>query len=329
MLETGVVLLILTLLTPMILQGLKFTQYLISGYLIGQKVSVVKEGFEDWVIDNYQTLHADITANGPKFLHPREIEPSGSIDPIYFRDNAVGSYIPTPNDQQILFFVVIDAQDKLQGWTYLSGPKLSRVQLMAAGWAIGVSAGYSSNSEDECFSGGPPCIAGIKGSWTVPYSTLGLTTPPPYATLVSVSSFTEKGVLSPYIVRFDIGDPEAQTMHTDLNMSGQMITAVKDIYLEDRGVWMSETAASMYIVGQDQEIDFPVCPENAPNPKILLNQQIWSPETNNYPASAVQVYLDPAATTFWRVKIKVITQDGQTFPGPERAVATAIVKCES
>ncbi len=134
---------------------------------------------------------------------------------------------PLRRDVQIQLNIV---GTEYQALIYTTGDPIPFDRLFLAARAAGASGGYIENVASPAGAGNTTAISAF-GLWTAP--TAGL---PNLGTfnadggqLVSYIAFSFEEVFGPYLYRDDLGDPDLNTMFTDLNMNGNDLLAVGNL----------------------------------------------------------------------------------------------------
>lgn len=111
--------------------------------------------------------------------------------------------------------------------TTYGGTKIpDRILTRVAGF-LGASGGYVPGTP---LSGDSGQIVGSYGGWRSPISSWGSTTPPAVGSVVTTLAFEAgKDGLANYLYRNDIGIPEANRMHTDIDVNGHSLNNVSNI----------------------------------------------------------------------------------------------------
>ncbi|MDA8232814.1 MAG: shufflon system plasmid conjugative transfer pilus tip adhesin PilV [Magnetospirillum sp.] len=149
-----------------------------------------------------------------------------------------------------------------------------------------------------------------------------------------LAAFTEPAAYSaysPYIVRYNTGNPEDATMHWPLNMGGNAITnaglvSATDVsLLNNGGQLVSQGVFWKGLVSDGTVVNKPTCPPGT-SPLLLLGQSNASDNGVGGAMSAIQTWAITAGNT-WIVHQRVQTESGWVTPSPTYGNVVASTKC--
>lgn len=116
--------------------------------------------------------------------------------------------------------------------TTYGGREVPDVLLGLAANAMGAEGGFTPKDYVQTTDTG--MVLGSYGGWKTKISEWGpVETRPASGTVQATLAFEDGSLLSDHLNRFDIGIPDANTMHTDINVNGNKLTKVNTISAED------------------------------------------------------------------------------------------------
>jgi len=136
--------------------------------------------------------------------------------------------------------------------------------------------------------------------------------------LANVYPLTALGTISPYLCRHDTGDPECNTMRTNINMGGNSITDADDFCSSTTGKCMSEGLIDSRQLVSGGLMPRPNCPANHV-PGVYFGGGAYSDSGTGKDLKRYEPIIDLATSTptHWRIRIYVYTEDN-SGTGSER-----------
>lgn len=128
--------------------------------------------------------------------------------------------------------------------------------------------------------------------------------------LAHVIPLTNTGAASPYLCRFDTGDPECNTMRTNLNMAGNNITNVGDVCSSITGRCLSEGILETRQLVSGSLMPKPTCPASHV-PGVYFGGGQFSDNGAGKPILRYEPIIDLTGTTptAWQIRIYVYTEN--------------------
>lgn len=288
-----------------------------------------RDELERYVRDNFSSIYS-AAQSAPILITVADLADAGFLD--RDRITGTGSSRQHTNElgQSFRAFARRTPSNNLSVLMTTMGPAMSRDLAVTAAKMDLRGGGFVANSNRICGALPRPCVVtNYRGRTINLQNYAGTITTPllPGAGQVTSSLFfgSNGAVLDPFLYRADIGDPNANTMATNIDMGGNSIVNVDDICLTSIGKCVSAAFEDRGTVPHNALVAKPICPANNPTPKITTSPQVvaGAGTADLPPISAFSVYPQEAGAN-WRIIIEVLTEDGIENPDP--TIGRAIVE---
>ncbi len=277
------------------------------------QLATVTEATRTHLRMNFSTLVTQ-TASGVVVLDPPALIASGALSDSFLDHNIFGqkhaALIRQTTPTQLEALVITHGGDTIPDSTLL------QVAQSGAG-----NAGV-------LLSSSPTQAEGAAGGWARKISlytnpTLSLT-PGHLAALIPAAG---SDVLSPYLNRYDTGNPDDTTMHTTLNMGGNAITNVSDLTLSSLNNFSLIRGLTLYtgIHAAGDLIPKPACPVGF-TPQIFVIPVMASDNGTGGALSALQAGATASGAN-WTVTFRVRTEAGWVTPDATHGKVNVETKC--
>lgn len=150
---------------------------------------------------------------------------------------------------------------------------------------------------------------------------------PAVGDIVDLSFFANGELVSPHLWRTMVaGHPEYNQMLTSIDMTGNNLNNVGDIYLSSINRRAVQGVYDGFAVANAAFVNKPTCPMGL-SPYVYGGASSFSDSGTGLPVSAVQVYATNASATQWQVFMRVLTQNGWSNPPPATGIISGFTKC--
>lgn len=277
-----------------------------------------REATTEFSRSQYSALLAEAVAGGGSTARSAaELRAAGAL-PATFPDT-------NPFGQTYRAIYRVDTPGRLDWWAAAVGgtpPVEDRVAGIAD--AFGADGGYVSRKT-------PTRLRGVGNTFDIPVASVtvggvGL----PAGSIAVASYYSSSSVLTNYLYRYDIGLPEANTMHTAINMNGQNIVNAMDVSLTATGSTGRTLAQSIQqiAIGPDGTVvPKPTCP-NGLVPSISTAIMNAARSASGEVLSGVVAIPDDNGPS-WTLRMTVSTPLGQEAPPAPFGLVEAKIRCET
>ncbi len=284
---------------------------------IAQQMVVFKRGVETFTLANRTALLTEIGATGATSRTAAQITASGAVNASFpgvniFNQNYVALYYSSSPGRV----------DSLACAVGVSG--LNETRLASIATKLGAEGGgYVSRRATTR-------VRGLQGGYDVPVATFAPTgISIPAGSLCASSFYSAAAGLTNYLYRFNIGDPEANTMHTAINMGGQRINNALDVGLTATGSTGRTLAQAVQrtVVGPDGTVvQKPNCPAGT-TPFITTSVMNASKSAAGEVISGIVSGADNNGAS-WTLRLQVAGPTGQMAPAAPFGLVSASIRCE-
>jgi|GEM_PF-6460773 len=276
-----------------------------------ERLAEVHRAATRFISENPATIDS-LTASGPATINTATLV-AGNFLPTSFNDgNAFGQFHSTFIRQLqpgVFEFVTVGR----------GGTPIADFDLRHGVTILGAAGGLIESLN-------PGTIQGVFNGWSIPVGNFGaLSSELMPGHLAALGGFSNGQLLSDFLNKSVVpGFPEANRMNTALDLGGNNIVGVNDIFFESLGIWASQgLLASTQIVVNGSTISKPICPNGAPT--------IWVPSStvSDGNGNSVSGFHFSALDlgTEWEISIEVASQAGVIQPAGSAAQGVAFVKC--
>lgn len=265
----------------------------------------------------YSALLAEAVAGGGSTARTAaELRAAGAL-PATFPDT-------NPFGQVYRAIYRVDTPGRLDWWAAAVGgapPVEDRVAGIAE--AFGADGGYVSRKT-------PTRLRGVGNTFDIPVASVtvggvGL----PAGSIAVASYYSSSSVLTNYLYRYDIGIPEANTMHAAINMNGQRITDALDVGLSSTastGRTLAQSIGTVVIGPDGTVVPKPTCPAGLA-PVISTAVMNAARSASGEVLSGIETVPEEAGPN-WILRMTVSTPLGQAAPAAPYGLVEAKIRCE-
>lgn len=200
----------------MLAPSVQLAQTLSMGAVAAWELRIIRDAAYAYIRDYWTTVYA--WAATPQTLPISTLQTAGYLG------NNFGSGNNPFNQSHVIVLAQAGVQ-QLTGAVLTTGGRALSVTTvdLVANW-IGEYAGYVPYSTDPYTCSPSPCIKGVGMMWSLAmsaFTSLGVSVTPGH--LASGIFFTQGMATSPFLSRYNTGDPDATTMHANANWNGNSL----------------------------------------------------------------------------------------------------------
>lgn len=284
----------------------------VKGQQAAEQLKQVRQAAEAYITANFAAVDSQ-AASGPFVITTATLQSAGFLGPSFLNTNAY-------NQTHAVLVRQISAGVDQSLVVTNGGQTIDPVTAPLTAAMAGASGGYVPAAN-------PTIAQGAYGGWQValsPYIATGLV--PPAGHLAALAEYDNGALVAPWLNRFAVaGNPDANTMHTAIDMNGNIVNNASDVFLNGKQRWLSQAIQDATVASNGATIPKPTCPSGK-TPQIFVAPAIFSENATANPIAAVQASATDLGGS-WQVSIRVLTQDGWTNPDATHGQMIVLTKC--